>query len=98
MSRIAKALALSLTSTLLEQTVLPKIGFGRLLEKGGSVASFLPAGYGLVILVTTVTYLWVLMLGMKCGAARTKYIELAEKDGEKEVEERYKLPNLYARK
>ena len=33
---------------------------------------------------------------MKVGAARTKYAELAKKDGEKDVDERYGLPNLYA--
>lgn len=40
--------------------------------------------------------LWVTTFGMKVGAARRKYKELAEKDGETEVEERYALPNLYA--
>ncbi|GAX12708.1 hypothetical protein FisN_15Hh187 [Fistulifera solaris] len=39
---------------------------------------------------------WVLTFGMKVGAARRKYKELAEKDGETEVAERYDLPNLYA--
>ena len=33
--------------------------------------------------------------GMKVGAARRKYTELAKKDGEKDAEERYGLPNLY---
>jgi len=32
----------------------------------------------------------------QAGMARKKYMELAEKDGEEEVEERYGLPNLYA--
>lgn len=39
---------------------------------------------------------WVTTFGMKVGAARRKYKELAEKDGETEVAERYDLPNLYA--
>mmetsp|Transcript_19773 Transcript_19773/g.49188 ORF Transcript_19773/g.49188 Transcript_19773/m.49188 type:complete len:211 (-) Transcript_19773:2054-2686(-) len=98
-SRLANALGLALVATLIEQAVLPKIGLGSLLEKGSSgltAASFLPTGYGLVIIIVTFTYLWVLMYGMKVGGARSKYAELAEKDGEKDVEARYKLPNLYA--
>jgi len=59
-------------------------------------ASFLPCGYGLVIMVVSITHLWVLMVGMSVGSARSKYSSLAEKDGEKNVPERYELPNLYA--
>ena len=83
-SRLANALGLALVATLIEQAVLPKIGLGSLLEKGSSgltAASFLPTGYGLVIIIVTFTYLWVLMYGMKVGGARSKYAELAEKDG-----------------
>lgn len=36
-----------------------------------------------------------LMHGMRVGAARKKYAELAKKDGEKDADERYGLPNLY---
>ena len=36
-----------------------------------------------------------LVHGMKVGAARQKYKELARKDGEKDVDLRYGLPNLY---
>mmetsp|Transcript_21726 Transcript_21726/g.28090 ORF Transcript_21726/g.28090 Transcript_21726/m.28090 type:complete len:197 (-) Transcript_21726:157-747(-) len=39
---------------------------------------------------------WTLVHGFEMGKARTKYIELAKKDGEENVEERYNLPNLYA--
>jgi hypothetical protein len=39
---------------------------------------------------------WGLTHGMEVGKARAKYMELAKKDGEKDVEERYGLPNLYA--
>ena len=100
MSRLLIAIGFALSATFAEQTLLPKIGLGFLLEKGGALnaGSFLPAGYGLVILITTVTYLWVLIYGMNVGRARLKYAKLAEKDDEKDVEERYKLPNLYARK
>lgn len=33
--------------------------------------------------------------GLRVGAARKKYMELAKKDGEKDAEDRYGLPNLY---
>jgi len=39
---------------------------------------------------------WTLAHGFSVGKARTKYAELAKKDGEKDVDERYLLPNLYA--
>lgn len=109
--RIAKAIFIALASTFFEQTVLPKTGLGFLTEPGGTppaitttmvepplplTASYLPAGYGLVILALSATYLWMLLLGISIGSARTKYSELAEKDGEKDVAERYQLPNLYA--
>ena len=112
LNRFAKAIFIALASTFLEQSILPKIGLGFLLEPGGTpptiatalvepplplAASFLPAGYGLVILVLSFTYLWMLVLGLSIGAARNKYSALAEKDGEKDVAERYQLPSLYAR-
>jgi len=111
MSRVANAFLVALACTFVEQTIVPKIGLGFLLEQGGTppwseipslepplphAAQFLPAGYGLVIIVVTITYLWVLMVGMGVGSARTKYSALAQKDGEKDVAERYQLPNLYA--
>lgn len=39
---------------------------------------------------------WSVAHGMSVSQARTKYMELAKKDGEKDVEERYGFPNLYA--
>lgn len=108
LERVIKAILIAIISTLLEQTILPKIGLGFLLEPGGTpisalvepplpmVASFLPAGYGLVIVVLTITYLWLTVVGMTVGESRAKYIALAEKDGEKNVAERYEIPNLYA--
>merc|ERR1711971_1171824 len=86
--RFAKALGLGLGLAAVEKLLLPPAGLGFL--------TTVPRGYGLVIGVISVTYLWVLMLGMKVGAARSKYSALAEKDGEKEIAERYQLPNLYA--
>jgi hypothetical protein len=42
------------------------------------------------------TGFWALLQGFAVGKARSKYAELARKDGEKDVDERYLLPNLYA--
>ncbi len=36
------------------------------------------------------------MQGFTVGQARNMYAELARKDGEEDVDERYLLPNLYA--
>jgi len=92
-----KAIILAVAFTLAEQALLPKIGLGFLLESGATPSTvYLPCGYGLVIMIVTYTYFWVLLVGMGIGKARQEYSELAEKDGEKQVEERYKLPNLYA--
>ena len=38
------------------------------------------------------TGLWTLMHGFQVGKSRTKYAELAKKDGETDVDERYLLP------
>ena len=38
------------------------------------------------------TGFWTLAHGFKVGKARTKYAELAKKDGEKDVDERFLLP------
>lgn len=42
------------------------------------------------------TGLWTLAHGFTIGKARLKYANLAKKDGEPNVDERYLLPNLYA--
>lgn len=51
---------------------------------------------GLTTFVLIGTGFWVTIHGFEVGKARTKYSDLAKKDGEKEVDERYGLPNLYA--
>jgi MAPEG family len=51
---------------------------------------------GLTPLIFTYMSWWSLSYGfMVVGNARSKAIEQAKKDGEKDVEERYNLPNLY---
>jgi MAPEG family len=51
---------------------------------------------GIAPLILIGTGFWMTMHGMAVGQARKKYMELAKKGGEKDVEERYDLPNLYA--
>mmetsp|Transcript_10311 Transcript_10311/g.21779 ORF Transcript_10311/g.21779 Transcript_10311/m.21779 type:complete len:195 (-) Transcript_10311:232-816(-) len=56
---------------------------------GSQIAAITPA-------IIIGTGFWTLSHGFKVGKARTKYAELAKKDGEKDVDERFMLPNLYA--
>mmetsp|Transcript_1873 Transcript_1873/g.2523 ORF Transcript_1873/g.2523 Transcript_1873/m.2523 type:complete len:197 (-) Transcript_1873:181-771(-) len=58
------------------------------------VLSVAPRAFGLVVMVLTGFSMWMLAFGMEVGKARGKYKELAEKDGEKDLE-RYEYPNLY---
>lgn len=52
--------------------------------------------FGWTGLVLTTFGFWTTTHGMVVGKARAKYMEQAKKDGEKDVDERYGLPNLYA--
>ena len=56
---------------------------------------FVNKAFGLVVGLMFVYSFWFTMLGFSVGAARTKFKELAKKDNEKEIEERFSLPNLY---
>jgi hypothetical protein len=94
---LANASFLALAATFVEKKVLPLVGSDFLLEPS-TVAPSLPRGFGLTVLILSATYIWILSVGMEVGKARAKYSKLAVKDGEKDVEERYAYPNLYARK
>jgi len=52
--------------------------------------------FGLTPLVFCFFNFFVLSFGMRSGQARRKYTDQAKKDGEKDVDDRYGLPNLYA--
>ena len=58
---------------------------------GGAV----PRAAGVPLLLLCAACLWLTMHGFSVGAARAEYRELARKDGEKDVDSRYALPNLY---
>eukprot|EP00548_Thalassiothrix_antarctica_P002497 CAMPEP_0194147196 /NCGR_PEP_ID=MMETSP0152-20130528/22581_1 /TAXON_ID=1049557 /ORGANISM="Thalassiothrix antarctica, Strain L6-D1" /LENGTH=193 /DNA_ID=CAMNT_0038847907 /DNA_START=58 /DNA_END=636 /DNA_ORIENTATION=+ len=51
--------------------------------------------YGILLLILSVCAFWTILCGTSIGKAREKYMELAKKDGEKDPELRYALPNLY---
>ena len=65
-----------------------------MLYEPSPVFEALPRAFGILILVLTGFSMWLLTFGMKVGQARGKYKELAEKDGEKDLD-RYSYPNLY---
>ena len=85
---MVKCFAAGLAGTYLETNFGPNLGTGSL---------GLPSLFGITPAILTGTSFWVLTHGfMVVGQSRSKYMKLAEEDGEKEVEERYGLPNLYA--
>jgi hypothetical protein len=92
-SLIAQSLGAALGLTYLEKKVLPDL-LPALFEPS-TVAPFLPKGFGLVIGAVAVSGFWLTLYGMKVGSQRKVYKAKAEKDGEKDVEARYSLPNLY---
>jgi hypothetical protein len=55
----------------------------------------LPKAFGITIGAVAVSSFWLTLYGFGVGAARKKYMTLAQKDGEKDTEARYSLPNLY---
>lgn len=70
------------------------------IKYGPSLSSTGPSGllslYAITPLILIGTGFWSIIHGMTVGRARTKAIEAAKANGEKDVEERYGLPNLYA--
>ena len=54
-----------------------------------------PKAFSLVVFSIAAYNFWLLAWGMGVGSARKKWMEKAKKDGEKDVDARYSLPNLY---
>ena len=86
------AIPTAILGAYLERNVLPKLIPA--LFQPSSIAG-LSRAFGLAVGALTVSGFWLTMYGFGVGAARKKYAELAKKDGEKNAEERYALPNLY---
>eukprot|EP01083_Nonionella_stella_P041695 112953_1 len=85
----AKPLLLTLGAASIGGFVELSYGSSLLSAHGSQLTAVTPA-----ILIGT--GFWTLTAGFAVGKARTKYADLAKKDGEKDVDERFMLPNLYA--
>ena len=66
-----------------------------LLVKSALLGGVVSRAVGVPLLLTCAACFWLTIHGFSVGSARTKYMELARKDGEKDVDNRYSLPNLY---
>jgi len=85
---MAQSMGAGLVGMLAESKYAPVLGAGSL---------GLPKLFGATPVMLTGMSFWCLTYGFfVVGRGRTKFMELAKKDGEKDVEERYGLPNLYA--
>ena len=78
----------------LERAVLPGL-IPLLFQKSSVLGGVLTRAVGVPLLLTTGACFWLTLHGFSVGSARSKYMELARKDGEKDVDARYSLPNLY---
>ncbi|CAB9517738.1 expressed unknown protein [Seminavis robusta] len=93
--RLGLPFALTLAGSYVERRLLTETSLAFLLEETPPLG--VPRGLGLTTGLLVLTTFWLLFYGfLVVGRARTQCMELARKDGETEVEERYGLPNLYA--
>mmetsp|Transcript_45128 Transcript_45128/g.67022 ORF Transcript_45128/g.67022 Transcript_45128/m.67022 type:complete len:190 (+) Transcript_45128:104-673(+) len=83
LSMLAQSAGFALTGTVLETK------FGPPANNNSGLFFVTPA-------IFSVMGFWIVSFGFTVGKARSNAIEAAKKDGEKDVEERYGLPNLYA--
>ena len=91
-SMFAKGIAFALGGSYAERKFLPDMVPALFAQS--SVAG-LPQSYCLCLGSVAVYGFWLLNYSMKVGGARKTYMEKARKDGEKNVDLRYSLPNLY---
>lgn len=87
---LGKAISVTLTGAYLETRFVPAT-----LSSSNPPLGLSP-WFGLAPGILTFVGFWAFTHGLSVGRARQKAIEDAKKDGEKEVDERYGLPNLYA--
>ena len=66
-----------------------------LFAQSSLLGGVVPRAVGVPLLLTCAACFWLTIHGFSVGSARTKFMELARKDGEKDVDNRYSLPNLY---
>ena len=90
---VVKSFAAGLAATFIEAKYQPAGWMG--LDAKGPAG--LPQAFGITPVLLSGMSFWVLVHGFTAvNSARAKYIKQAKKDGEKDVDERYGLPNLYA--
>jgi hypothetical protein len=65
-------------------------------SNGNSSTSWMNPLFFATPLILSSVAMFILTQGMAVGSARKKYMDLAKQAGEKDVDERYDLPNLYA--
>ena len=88
-----KAGLLSIGGSYLESNYFPNF-FPGMVESSTALAGQTKA-FSLVIFSMAAYNFWLFMHGMGVGSARRKFMEKAKKDGEKDVDARYSMPNLY---
>lgn len=86
------AILFSIGGILAEKALYAKIPS---LSEPSSCFPSLPRSFGVFVAIITAFNFWTVTYGMTVGLARKKYKEMAEKNGEKDTEMRYNLPNLY---
>ena len=90
---VGKSFAVGLAGAFLESKYQPASMLGR----GATSTSGLPQAFGITPLILSGMSFWILVHGFSAvNSARKRFSEQAKKDGEKDVDERYGLPNLYA--
>ena len=92
----AQAAVMALVLTYIEKKCLPENIHAFLSSSSPAMSpAMFPRAFGLLILVLSGISLWLISHSLSIGRSRLKYMELASKDGEAHVKERYGLPNLY---
>ena len=79
---------------ILESKVLPATPLSFILGPSEALGGR-PKAFGLCLGIMSAAGFWVTMYGFSVGGARKKCKEMAAKNGEKDVEDRYSYPNLY---
>ena len=87
-----KSLAFAAGGTYVEKKYLPSL-IPAFFEK--SPITGMSHGFGLCIGSLLLYNSWLFFYGMSIGGKRSKFMERARKDGEKDVDARYSSPNLY---
>jgi len=93
---LAKAIGTTVAGAYCETNFLSSFSSSATLSRSdGTTSVSVSPFFGLTPLILSGLGFWAFAYGMNVGVARNKAMEAAKKDGEKDVKERYDLPNLY---